>query len=63
MDLVKLALEVRYPDGYPDILPEFSLLPVEGELDEDETESLLQGMRTVVSSCAGSRKYVTALIV
>lgn len=45
---VKLAFNVKYPEGYPDELPELSAEPLEGDLDEDEVEQLLQGLRTLV---------------
>ena len=48
-NLVQLALDVHYPDDYPDALPELSLVPIEGDISEDEIEELLQSMRTVVS--------------
>lgn len=47
---MKLALDVRYPDDYPDVLPELSLDAVEGELEEDEREELLRGLQTAVNT-------------
>ncbi|EIM89982.1 RWD-domain-containing protein [Stereum hirsutum FP-91666 SS1] len=44
---LKLSLSVQYPDGYPDVIPELTLETLEGELDESETTSLLDGMRAV----------------
>ncbi|CCL99145.1 uncharacterized protein FIBRA_01160 [Fibroporia radiculosa] len=44
---VKLALEVYYTDDYPDALPDFSLDPTEGELNEMETEDILDELRRV----------------
>ena len=46
---VQLTLDVHYTDDYPDALPELSLVPIEGDISEDEIEELLQSMRTVVS--------------
>jgi hypothetical protein len=46
---VKLTLDVRYPDGYPDTLPELSLEPLEGELEDNELQHLLQELNRVVS--------------
>lgn len=45
---VKLSLSVQYPDGYPDVIPELTLESLEGELEESEASSLLDGMRAVV---------------
>ncbi|KAH9966647.1 ubiquitin-conjugating enzyme/RWD-like protein [Russula dissimulans] len=44
---LKLALTVRYTDNYPDELPNLSLEPLEGEVDEDELNDLLDGARAV----------------
>ena len=46
---MKLTLNVRYPDGYPDTLPELILEPTEGELEDDELQHLLQELDRVVS--------------
>lgn len=45
---VLLALNVVYPDEYPDTLPELSLEAVEGEVTEQEVANLLDEMKTVV---------------
>lgn len=45
---VKLKLSVQYPDGYPDVLPTLALAAVDGEIDEPEKETLLQGTATLV---------------
>lgn len=45
---MQLQLTVHYTDSYPDELPELSLDPIEGELEDSEIEELLSGMRTVV---------------
>ncbi|KAH8099491.1 RWD-domain-containing protein [Cristinia sonorae] len=42
-----LALNVVYPDEYPDVLPELSLEATEGELTDEEMAGLLKGMKTV----------------
>jgi hypothetical protein len=39
---------VHYTDGYPDTLPDLSLEAIEGELEDDELESLLHELRTIV---------------
>lgn len=44
---VKLKLSVHYPDGYPDVLPTLALATVDGEIDESEKETLLQGIATL----------------
>lgn len=46
---VKLKLSVNYTDDYPNLLPELELEAVEGEIDEPEHNSLLQGLADVVS--------------
>jgi hypothetical protein len=46
---VKLALTVHYIDNYPDELPELSLDPIEGEVDEDEIKTLLDSAQAIVS--------------
>jgi len=40
---------VHYTDSYPDELPQLSLDPLEGEVDEEEMNSLLNSARAVVS--------------
>lgn len=45
---VKLVLEVHYTDGYPDTLPELSLEPLEGSIEEEELETLMSDLRRVV---------------
>ena len=45
---MKLTLDVRYPDDYPDALPELSIEAVEGEVDDGEIEHLLNELRSVV---------------
>lgn len=45
---VKLSLSVHYPDSYPDVIPDLSLEPLEGDLDEAEMSMLLDGMRNAV---------------
>ena len=47
--VVKLALDVTYPENYPDVLPELSLEAIEGELEDTEIEQLMEDLRTVVS--------------
>ncbi|KAG6832397.1 hypothetical protein H0H92_002665 [Tricholoma furcatifolium] len=44
---LKLTLCVHYTDEYPDVLPELSLKPVEGEIQEEEIESILEELRSV----------------
>jgi hypothetical protein len=46
--LVKLAFNVKYPDGYPDQLPELSAEPIEGDIVDEEIDQLLNGLKTLV---------------
>ncbi|GBE82336.1 RWD domain-containing protein [Sparassis crispa] len=50
---LKLALEVQYSNDYPDVLPELSLEIVEGSVDEEEIQHLLNGLRAVGSENLG----------
>lgn len=45
---VKLTLDVRYPDEYPDVLPELELTPAEGDFDDAELDHLRSELQTVV---------------
>jgi len=47
LDPLLLALNVVYPEEYPDALPELSLEATEGEITDKEVVDLLDGMRTV----------------
>ncbi|KAI0031827.1 RWD-domain-containing protein [Vararia minispora EC-137] len=42
---IKLVLHFEYGDAYPDTLPELSLTIEDGEIDDDETSRLVDGMR------------------
>ena len=53
---VKLALDVTYPDEYPDVLPELSLETLDGELDEDEVDALLKELHAVVRAAVDLHK-------
>ncbi|CAE6421031.1 unnamed protein product [Rhizoctonia solani] len=44
---LKVLLDVEYTVNYPDEVPNLSLEPEEGELDEGELESLIKGMKAV----------------
>ncbi|KAI0306596.1 RWD-domain-containing protein [Multifurca ochricompacta] len=44
---LRLALTVHYTDNYPDVLPELSLDPIEGEADADEINSLLDSAQAL----------------
>jgi len=59
--LVKLALTVLYTDSYPDELPRLSLEPLEGEVDEEEIDSLLTSTQAVVSTLARLRHLCVTL--
>ena len=50
--LVDLSLTVYYTDDYPDELPKLSLEPLEGEVDEEELNALLNSAQAVVSMLA-----------
>lgn len=50
MSTVKLTLDVKYPQDYPDVLPELSLEPTQGGLQDDEVQALIEGLRAVVST-------------
>ena len=45
-------MTVYYTDGYPDELPKLSLELLEGEIDEEEINGLLDSAQTVVSILA-----------
>ncbi len=45
---MKLVLDVRYPDDYPEVLPELTINPSEGDLEDEEVEHLLKELQTVV---------------
>lgn len=45
---VKLKLTVNYTNDYPEALPELRLEAVDGEINESETEELLNGLSDVV---------------
>lgn len=45
---MKLLLKVHYPNAYPDVLPELSLEPVDGEFEDEELDALVADMESVV---------------
>jgi hypothetical protein len=47
-------MTVHYTDSYPDELPELSLQPIDGEVDEDDIRDLLASAQAVVSVLAHS---------
>jgi hypothetical protein len=47
-------MTVHYTDSYPDELPELSLQPIDGEVDEDDIRALLSSAEAVVSVLAYS---------
>ncbi|KAG5353933.1 hypothetical protein C0989_011421 [Termitomyces sp. Mn162] len=51
---VKVTLCVHYTDEYPEVLPELSLKPVEGEITDQELESILEGLRSVMYHLQGN---------
>ncbi|KAG6890716.1 hypothetical protein C0995_005089 [Termitomyces sp. Mi166 len=50
---LRVTLCVHYTDEYPDALPELSLKPVEGEVDDQELDGILQGLRSVGNDSIG----------
>ncbi|TDL27448.1 RWD-domain-containing protein [Rickenella mellea] len=44
---IKVTLTVRYTNSYPDAVPELSLEPLEGEIDDGEIEYLVKQINTV----------------
>ncbi|KAH8117414.1 RWD-domain-containing protein [Phellopilus nigrolimitatus] len=44
---LKLTLKLVYPETYPDVLPEFTIEPTEGDLDAGERDSLIDQLNTV----------------
>ena len=54
ISVVKLILDVRYPDGYPDVLPELTMEPSEGDLGETEIQQLIQELHKVVRLTVGT---------
>ncbi|KAJ7449785.1 RWD-domain-containing protein [Mycena latifolia] len=52
---LKITLEVQYPPQYPDVLPELSLHPIEGEgeIEEGEVDHLLQDLQAVAQENLG----------
>lgn len=54
MSAVKLILDVRYPDGYPDVPPELTIEPSEGDLDDVEIQQLVQELHKVVRLTLGT---------
>ncbi|CAE6503278.1 unnamed protein product [Rhizoctonia solani] len=44
---LKVLLGIEYTTNYPDEVPNISLEPEEGELEEEEIESLITGMKAV----------------
>ncbi|KAF9792396.1 hypothetical protein BJ322DRAFT_42744 [Thelephora terrestris] len=46
-DSIKLILNLKYPSGYPDTLPELDAEPLEGEIGEEELVGLLNGLKVL----------------
>ncbi|KAJ3725981.1 ubiquitin-conjugating enzyme/RWD-like protein [Lentinula raphanica] len=44
---LKLSLHVHYTDDYPDALPDLSLTPLEGDVDQPELDTILHGLTKV----------------
>jgi hypothetical protein len=58
---VRLNLKVHYPEGYPDVLPELSMDPINGEFTEDEMAALADDMKTSVCRFCPLRKLQSEL--
>ncbi|KAH7930798.1 RWD-domain-containing protein [Leucogyrophana mollusca] len=43
----RLKLSVKYPDDYPDSLPDLNLEPIDGTIDDSEHDALLTGLTEV----------------
>ena len=50
---------MHYADSYPDELPQLSLEPLEGEVDDEEIISLLNSARAVVSMLVCVQLYAS----
>lgn len=50
-------MTVHYTDSYPDEIPELSLQPIDGDVDEDDIEALLASAQAVVSLLAHSHIF------
>lgn len=48
---MKVLLNVRYTPGYPNEVPELSIEPVEEDLEEEEIDELINGMKAIVCQC------------
>ena len=60
VSLVKLTLDVRYPDDYPEVLPELELEPAEGDFDDDELSHLREELHIVVRAAETTSQVVTS---
>jgi len=47
MMVVRLWLRVRYPESYPDVLPDLSLDSLDGTLEDREKENLMAELQAV----------------
>ena len=45
---VKLLLTVSFPESYPDVPPNLSMLSKEGDITEDELKMLDESMKSAV---------------
>jgi hypothetical protein len=45
---VKLTLGVHYPDAYPNVVPDLTLEPVDGDFTEKELEYLVEDLKATV---------------
>ena len=54
-----VSLLVKYTPEYPDELPDLELAALEGELDDDEQEFLIEGMKTAGTESLGMAMVFT----
>ncbi|KAF8504051.1 RWD-domain-containing protein [Hysterangium stoloniferum] len=47
LDELRLLLKVKYPEGYPDNLPELTLDALDGALEEKESKELMVELQTI----------------
>jgi len=60
-DNVVMQLDFRYPDDYPNVVPEFTLVPLEGEIDEQELSKLLTSTQSMAEQSLGEPSTFTVV--
>lgn len=56
---VTVSLTVKYTPEYPDELPDLELEALEGDLEDDEQELLIEGMKTAGNESLGMAMVFT----